>query len=824
MPDTESEGLGYWSMDPQTGRLEASAACKRNHGRHPHEDLTYEEILASVHPGDRERVRLSIRRAMDGAGEYEERYRVVLPSGEVRWIRSRGQLLEPTSGGASRIAGATLDITGCEQDQEEKARLVRREEMVLAAAGEGICGLDASGMVTFANPAAERLVGRQADELTGKSMHEEVHHTRADGSPYPVNECPLHETLRDGAVHHSASEIFWRADGTSFPVEYRSTPILVDGEVAGAVVTFSDITGRASAGQRLRESEERYRTLFDSMDEGYGIAEVLFGEDGGAVDLRWLEVNPQFETQTGLSEGEVLSGKTVRESYPEMEDKWFEIYGRVALTGEPVRFEEYSPSLGRWFDVYAFRIGEPEQRRVASLHKNVTARKRADEERERARERATFLSEASRRLADSLDWGRTLSEITRLAVPRICDLCIVDTLDAPANAPANDESVRRLAAAHKDTERERLAWELERRYPMAADERNGIAEVIRTGESMLLPEITEEWLQYMAQDDDHLRILRALNLGSIVIVPLIAHGRAFGAITLASDGSGRPYDAEDLALAEDLGRRAAQSMDNARLYEEQSHAARTLQQSLLPPSLPGIPGVQSAARFRPAASLVGVSGYHLGGDFYDMYQTPAGWAVVVGDVMGKGVEAAELTAMVRYTLRTAAMTGEPPSAIVATLNAAMLAQRSDYKFCTLSYGLLNPPNETPDGGVRLTLCRGGHPPPLLLRADGTVEEAGTRGLLVGVEPDPGWSDTLVELAGGDSAIFYTDGLTEARNPRARMFGERRLKDLASSCRGLWAEEMADTLERGVLEFQEGEISRDDVAILIIQASREKGPA
>ena len=231
---------------------------------------------------------------------------------------------------------------------------------------------------------------------------------------------------------------------------------------------------------------------------------------------------------------------------------------------------------------------------------------------------------------------------------------------------------------------------------------------------------------------------------------------------------------------------------------------------------------QFAARHRPATSHAGsaAGGYNVGGDFYDLFQTSSGWAAVIGDVMGKGVEAAELTAMVRYTLRTAAMSGDSPSSVVSTLNAAMLNQRSDLRFCTLAYGLLNEPRE---GAARLALCRGGHPAPLILRAGGAVEEAGARGLLVGVESDTSWSDTFVELAAGDSLIFYTDGLTEARNPEGRMFGEKRLGDLAASCCSLGAEEIAAALETGVREFQAGENSRDDVALLVILATGRDEP-
>lgn len=979
--EAEPESLGHWSLDPRTLELESSGVCRRNHGRQPHEDPTYEQILASIHPDDRERVREALRRAQEEGEDYEAEYRCVWLSGEVRWIRAHGRLLQSSNGGGKRLVGTTLDITADKAGRGEPERTAspaRREQAILEAAGEGIYGLDASGRVTFVNPAARRMVGRSSGELLGKRMHDEIHHSRPDGSPYPARECPIYDTLRYGVVHHAEDEVFWRADGTSFPAQYTATPIVEDGEVAGAVVTFSEITKRKLDEERqayLLKLSDALRMLGDPI-EIQAVALRVLGEHLEADRVFYAEINEErdeYVINRNYADGVPLlighfrlgeiphaaemagTGKTVvvdeangdprlseaeRAAYAKMnvaaavgvplikDGNWVVGLGvqqatprnwtpeeislihetaertwaaaeraraeervrdreeRLHLATEaaelgiweidlhtnasPVRSERHDKIFGyeepveswsfeiflehvhpedreriqnsfdaalqtgvwefecriiradgeeRWITAqgkFYFERGGP--RRAVGAIRDITERKRAEEEREQARRRRAFLVEASRRLSESLDYEQTLSEIARLAVPRICDLCIVDALAAPGDG----ESVRRLAAAHHDPEKERLAWELERRYPVSKDERSAVAEVIRTGKPALVSEVSEQWLQYMAQDEGQLEILKGLDLGSIVIVPLTTHRRTLGALTLASDGSGRRYDEEALYLAQDLARRAAQSMDNARLYAEQSYTARTLQQSLLPPSLPEIPGIRAAARFRPATSYGGAAtgGYNVGGDFYDVFQTPAGWAVVVGDVMGKGVEAAELTAMVRYTLRTAAMTGEPPSSVVATLNAAMLGQRSDLRFCTLAYGLLN---ESRDGAARLALCRGGHPAPLILRADGTVEEAGARGLLVGVEPDTRWSDAFVELAAGDSLVFYTDGLTEARNPEGRMFGEQRLKDLAASCCSLGAEETASALENGVLEFLEGGNPRDDVALLVIRATGRDEP-
>jgi serine phosphatase RsbU (regulator of sigma subunit) len=441
-------------------------------------------------------------------------------------------------------------------------------------------------------------------------------------------------------------------------------------------------------------------------------------------------------------------------------------------------------------------------------------------ERKWAEEAQRFLAEAGAMLSSSLDYQGTLTRVTRLVVPHLADWCTVDVVDD------EDGSIRRLAVAHEDPHKVQLAYELERRYPPDPETPYGVPQVLRTGRPELAPEIPESLLDKAAVDGEHREILRGLGLKSYIIAPLVARGRTLGAITLASSESGRRYGAADLELAEELARRAALAVDNARLYSGRSKIARTLQGSLLPSRLPDVPGVEVGLRYLPAGEV------DVGGDFYDLFDArveaqdgdidssrPSGsaWGVVIGDVCGKGPEAAAVLALARYTIRAVAMHEKCPADVLAGLNEAMLRQRrerDDHKFCTVAYARLEP-EVGEDGGARITVCRGGHSAPLLLKTDGSIRRIGESGRVLGVFDDSRLTHQEADLAPGDALVLHTDGVPEARSPDGTFFGEERIERILRSSVGLDASALAGRIESAVLEFQENG-SRDDVAILVLR--------
>ena len=290
---------------------------------------------------------------------------------------------------------------------------------------------------------------------------------------------------------------------------------------------------------------------------------------------------------------------------------------------------------------------------------------------------------------------------------------------------------------------------------------------MRSGEPQLLADIPDSVLVEGARDAEQLEGIRALGLRSAMIVPMITGGRARGTMTLVYAESGRRYAERDLAFAQELASRAANAIENSRLYTELADVAGTLQASLLPEQLPELPGWTIAADYRP-----GQRGAEVGGDFYDVFEVDAGHVVLLGDVTGKGVMAASLTSLVRYTAKAAAAYDSRPSAVLAQVNRA-LRQRPRLAPVTMVSGLLT------DG--ELMLAVGGHPLPLLKPgAGGPAVKVGTTGMLLGAVHDyAGAHDVTVPLAPGDTLLMYTDGVTDTPGAVGR-FGETRLMEAVDS--------------------------------------------
>lgn len=305
--------------------------------------------------------------------------------------------------------------------------------------------------------------------------------------------------------------------------------------------------------------------------------------------------------------------------------------------------------------------------------------------------------------------------------------------------------------------------------------------------------------------------LRYLQLGAAVAAVMVATI----AIPLTAAGSGPFVQSsrdDSLLLAQTFSAVAALTAlvlavltsQRRRAEDEMRRVAETLQAGLLPATLPEPPGIETAARYR-----AGVPAQQVGGDFYDLFETgPSEWGVVIGDVCGKGPEAASLTALARYTLRTAAVGQRRPKEVLRLLNEAMLRQQVEQGFLTVIFGRLSPAG----AGYRLVLANGGHPLPLVVDSEGDVEEVGEPGTLVGTFKRLRVSETEIRLSPGDAVVLFTDGLVE----RADDVGGGRdwLHAALRACAGAPAQELAERVERESLTRQRTAL--DDIALLVLR--------
>ncbi|MGH2721711.1 MAG: SpoIIE family protein phosphatase [Actinomycetota bacterium] len=633
-----------------------------------------------------------------------------------------------------------------------------------------------SGEVTWA-PSLERVHGLEPGTFPGTfdAFRQEI-------DPDDLDE--VLERIRralEGEAPYEATYRARRPDGGLRWIAARGR-VIRDG--AGRPVRMigvcADVTDRRARDEALAESEERFRTIFESSSEAILVVDTAADEIADANDAaaRLLGYTRKALTRMRLSE---------------------------VFPADHPRLQAHARGLGGqgrgWTDEVSWRTasGESLLTECSGSPMELGGRRlmvvcvRDIRHRRREEEALRLLAEASELLFSSLAFPKPLEALARLVVPRLGDWCAIHLV-------AQNGKVEQTTVAHVDPAMQALADELWNRHP--PDPGSPMFGVLRTGRSELYAEITDEQLRAAVRRREELDIIRRLGLHSAMIVPLMARGKALGTMTLARSGSNAAYDAHDLAVAEGLGRRAGVATDNARLYQERSRVARTLQQRLLPPAMPVVKGLELAARYVPAAAEVG-------GDFYDVFPIGRGrWALALGDVCGKGVEAAALTGMIRYTLRAVAMQHHGPAAMLKALNGAVLPQLEDRQFCTMALATL----EKTGGRVRITLACAGHPSPLKVSGAG-VEPVGGAGSLVGVFPDLDVTERGVDLQAGEALVFFTDGATDQRAEDDVAALRAALEAAPAGSAAALAETVADVGSR-----MHNAARPDDVAVLVVKVS------
>jgi phosphoserine phosphatase RsbU/P len=331
------------------------------------------------------------------------------------------------------------------------------------------------------------------------------------------------------------------------------------------------------------------------------------------------------------------------------------------------------------------------------------------------------------------------------------------------------------------------------------------AEVLDTGKAALHPVVLDE--NALGATTDGRPLLTAIGAGCVLSVPLRTDGVTTGVMTLIRPPEDSAFTLTDLWLCEEIGERVALALGARRRHRRYSDTAAALQASLLPQVAVQIPGLDWAAAYH-----AGTSGVEAGGDFYDVFKSPGSWGVAMGDVCGKGEEAAAVTAMVQHGIRLLSLWDGQPSAVLARVNTAMMARQETDRFVTAVAAHLSWAADA----LRVELASAGHPGAVVLRADGAISFTSGGGIPLGLFGDGETHTEQLSLSPGDMLLFYSDGVTEMRAADGTFYGTARLAEVLTQNLGSTAANVIRAIEDDISAFGLGTIHHDDITILALR--------
>lgn len=691
----------------------------------------------------------------------------------------------------------------------------------LNALAQAAFATDTDGQIIFANTAARQRYRFLGDDLSRVTLAEGL---LPDGEQQVFAEI---ERQALSGTHWTGRLQVRRVDGSVRAADVACSPLLHEGAIQGIVCVVDDAVSQRGQAREARRLEDRLTRLarvatdLGTAEDVETVTKIVISQAADAVGAtvasfcklvdaetlelvglrggpegasqRWATFSVHEKTPVGdaIRSGQplIMTGRDEIETrYPDLE---------VAAEGPRSMVVLPLKVLGKVTGAVTLSFPGRRQLDAAELEffgiladscAQALERIRSHEEAMQQSSRLRFLAEATTELSRSLDYQATLVKVARLAVPTFADWSAIDLVE--------DGRLHRLAVEHVDPAKVQFALEIEQRYPSERNTPGGAWDVIRTAQSSLIADVTDDMLVAAAKDEEHLRLARELELRSALLVPLIVRGRVLGVITWVAAESGRRYTESDVSFAEDLAKRCAIAIDNSQLYSETMEAAVRLQEAVLPDLSGGVAGWDIAEYYSPAGRT------EVGGDFFDAVALPDGHvAMFVGDVMGRGVAAAAAMAQIRASVRAYIAVDPTPEVVLGKLDR-LFQTYGVTQLVTLVYLVIDPERQT------LTLINAGHPPPVILRGGGACDQLPfADGAPLGVtEVD---REVLVLPFGpGDTLMAFTDGLIERRDEDIDV-GQRRLLDTLPL---LGQVPLAEALPQ-IVDLVRDHTREDDVAVI-----------
>jgi PAS domain S-box-containing protein len=675
---------------------------------------------------------------------------------------------QPVRGAEGGVAGVLLyaaDVTAHVQDRhrlEEVADQLAEAEERLRALFEtmppGVVHFSADGSVLAANPAATRILGLSKAEMTRWPIPTARRAVHEDGTQFRIEDLPVYRAMTTGQIvsdvlmgmpHGRTGEIRWLL-ATAVPDKGN-----VHGLPKRSYVIFTDLTEQRQVQAALRESTSLLGRLREANVLGVG----TYTEDG------MYEANDALLDLVGYSQDELAEGPVSRQSVtpPEWAARDRDAIEQLRRNGSFQPYEkEYLHRDGHRVPVLVGgAVIDRNPLRWVTFVVDLTARQRAERERaelvarERtaraeasgARERLAFLLRAGALVAATRDQDELLEAVTRLVVPSLADYCVVFL-------PTEDGELRASALTHTDPDRARALAAL-REHPIPAMGPLLTQRAYTTGTTLLASDLAKELPTWTAAFPDLAGIATRLQPHSALAAPLRAGQQTLG-VMLFGSASDRPrFASTDTEVVEEIARRLAQGLANVSTFAREHVIAETLQRSILPDTLPRIPGLDLSVRYLPATE-----GADVGGDWYDAFRVQGEGdhvALVIGDVAGHNIGSASIMGQVRSMLRAYAIDNPDPGGVLRQTNTALACLLPD-TLASAVFAVL----DLATG--QLVYANAGHPPPILLTDDGQAEYLeDADGIMLGALADAEFTTGIRRLSPGTALLCYTDGLVESRD-------------------------------------------------------------